>query len=181
MSWREELAWAAGFFDGEGSTTVSIKNGRARLRVSVPQTNRETLERFKSAVLGLGRIHGPMKRHSERHAPLWQFGSASFEQTQAIIAMLWPFLSEIKRTQARFAIERVKKEITSRANVKMFRRHTKAEMERAKHDYETSTEFVSQIAARLGLTPQAICGWATKHGWTRAAGARRNPGYGQCR
>lgn len=53
---REELAWAAGFFDGEGCFSYS-KSGQY-VCVSIGQTVREPLERFKLAV-GLGVIYGP--------------------------------------------------------------------------------------------------------------------------
>ncbi len=55
------LAWAAGFFDGEGSTIVhEPRPGYLRLTVSVPQWGGarppEVLFRFKEAMLGLGEI-----------------------------------------------------------------------------------------------------------------------------
>jgi len=58
-----ELAWAAGFYDGEGSTCCSINNGNphTRLALSIGQKNyrgkiSDTLIRFKLAVGG-GKIY----------------------------------------------------------------------------------------------------------------------------
>lgn len=101
---REELAWAAGFFDGEGSTSF-VKKGRKSLRrcvnLGIMQTGSpETLERFQVAVGGIGRINGPYHHRNPVWAPFWKFASQRFEHVQAIIAMLWPFLSAAKKEQA---------------------------------------------------------------------------------
>ena len=53
---REELAWAAGFFDGEGSTILTTKTDKrlGQLSLSVAQSaDPETLYRFRDAVKGL--------------------------------------------------------------------------------------------------------------------------------
>jgi hypothetical protein len=62
-----ELAWAAGFFDGEGWVTTSYgsRNGRRRtkpsLSVGVGQSGSPALlERFREAV-GAGSVNGPYK------------------------------------------------------------------------------------------------------------------------
>jgi hypothetical protein len=57
------LAWAAGFFEGEGSVTTS--GGRLVLRVN--QTHPEPVERFATTI-GLGRVYGPyLNRTRDRH------------------------------------------------------------------------------------------------------------------
>ncbi|MDP9320171.1 MAG: hypothetical protein M3P16_03625 [Chloroflexota bacterium] len=60
-----ELAWAAGFFDGEGSTIARrdrARPGYRRLVLSVPQAGGnippEVLVRFRHAILAMGSI-GP--------------------------------------------------------------------------------------------------------------------------
>lgn len=101
---REELAWAAGFFDGEGCTRYnkSRRHRGGNLEVTVTQTDTVTLKRFQRAALGTGRIYGPKDVVGGR--PQWQFKNSSYEHGQAVIAMLWPFLSEIKRRQAHAAL-----------------------------------------------------------------------------
>lgn len=94
-NWREELAWAAGFYDGEGCTSICITRGKPRGRVNVNQNETITLERFQRAVLGLGRINGPYGDHH-----MYGWGAGKWEEMQATIAMLWAFLSETKRKQA---------------------------------------------------------------------------------
>lgn len=99
------LAWAAGFFDGEGSTIVhQSRPGYLRLTVSVAQLGGteppEVLLRFKSAMLELGRIE------PQNHEGMWTWRSGSAEEAQAAIALLWPQLGTVKRDQAAFAVRR---------------------------------------------------------------------------
>lgn len=95
---REELAWAAGFFDGEGNTCV-INRGRGgqRIAIQISSTYKPTLERFLSAV-HQGRIYGPYKRGDYKEQ--WVYRVNGWPTCQAVIAMLWPFLSGDKRSQA---------------------------------------------------------------------------------
>lgn len=94
-----ELAWAAGFYDGEGSTS----QGRSRretgtylcARVSITQLDREALERFRAAVLGLGKI--TPKEVGGKAGWCWH---AHADGAVAVIALLWKFLGRIKRDQA---------------------------------------------------------------------------------
>ena len=99
-----ELAWAAGFFDGEGSTCLVKRAdrphgaGAAALRMVVVQTDPRPLARFQEAVGGLGTI-GPRTPRGE-HKPQWSWYASKFETIQAALAMLWPHLSQPKRDQA---------------------------------------------------------------------------------
>ena len=108
---REELAWAAGFFDGEGNTSfgskptirrdgsvfkgVMVQIGQAE---SIPGECPEVLSRFKNAVGGIGVIMGP---YPTGHKPAWRYQASGFEASQAVIAMLWTFLGEVKKKQAK--------------------------------------------------------------------------------
>lgn len=98
---REELAWAAGFFDGEGSTGTYSKVGRrGSIHMTVGQDHLELLERFHRAVLGIGSIYGPYKNSKQRY---WKaFGH---EDVQAAGALLWSFLGPIKRAQWKTALK----------------------------------------------------------------------------
>jgi hypothetical protein len=97
---REALAWAAGFFDGEGSTLLSTKH---QVSITVGQSGDEglaILERFNQSVGSIGKVRGPYRTRSAVHKPVYVFAVHGFERTQAIIAMLWPWLTEPKREQA---------------------------------------------------------------------------------
>src|SRR4051812_35629251 len=99
---REDLAWAAGFFDGEG--TVRFKPDRrggknsGTVAMSVHQVRREPLVRFQRALGGMGKIGGPYP--TGRENPILSWYATGWKNSQAIVAMLWPFLSVPKREQA---------------------------------------------------------------------------------
>jgi len=102
-----ELRWAAGFFDGEGTIaftrtrkpTLRHPHGHRFIALEVPQSGRrETLDRFLSAV-GIGKVFGPYNRPPNRK-PVFRFAVAKFEHVQAVVALLWRFLSAPKREQA---------------------------------------------------------------------------------
>jgi hypothetical protein len=104
VSWqpdREELAWAAGFFDGEGCFSWTDKS-RWGCAV-IAQTNRESLGRFQEAVGGIGKIYGPYSPSRDggwSRRPQWSFRVHRREHVQAVAAMLWFKLGPIKRAQA---------------------------------------------------------------------------------
>jgi hypothetical protein len=96
-----ELAWAAGFFDGEGSTLyTSTQKGRYHLRVMVWQKDQRPLHRFQAA-LELGSIYGPYIK--QKDMSVWVVSCAKAEEA---LEKLWPYLSEPKREQAISALER---------------------------------------------------------------------------
>lgn len=104
----EELAWAAGFFDGEG-TTIAKRDSRRRdclqLQFSVPQCGRDgvpvVLVRFQRALLGMGVIDRPYGN------AMYRWRARGFVDGQAGIALLWPYLGSVKRAQAASALQAV--------------------------------------------------------------------------
>lgn len=95
-----ELAWAAGFFDGEGHTGCRGE-GSTVVILAVEQNERAPLERFQRAVR-IGRVKGPY-RNGTGNAH-YRFSVTRYEDVQFIIALLWKFLSEPKRIQASRAL-----------------------------------------------------------------------------
>lgn len=117
MRSKIEQAWAAGFFDGEGCTTLTTfryqpkdKNRQARLsaslRMSVAQIDRVTLERFMLAV-GVGAVRGPYQYKGNRQ-PHFQWNASAMD-VFATLDVLWPYLGEIKRAQAMKRIDEYEK------------------------------------------------------------------------
>jgi len=110
---REELAWAAGFWDGEGSCGCYGKNdGRKRvasdiyLRASVNQNRREPLDRFVRAV-GVGKIYGPYipTKNLLSQNPQWSY-QVSGKAVDTLFDLLWPWLCDPKREQYLIAREK---------------------------------------------------------------------------
>jgi hypothetical protein len=103
-----ELAWAAGFFDGEGCTTITSfksmkKNATDRkrpycsMRQSIAQVHIEPLIRFHQAI-GLGAVRGPYKYKSNKQYH-YQWNASGMDVIK-VLDQLWPYLSKIKREQA---------------------------------------------------------------------------------
>lgn len=104
----ELLAWAAGFFDGEGSTIAKNEKRRPdyyQLDVSVPQAYRdgvpEVLTKFQRAVLGVGKIY-PQHRDN-----LYKWSAGGRLAAELALGLMWPWLGTVKREQALVAIKRV--------------------------------------------------------------------------
>lgn len=91
---REKLAWAAGFFDGEGHVS---KPPYKSILISISQLHPEVLERFRDSV-GCGLI-------SRNGKGIYVYRTNGFERVQQVACCLWPFLGPIKRTQFLKALE----------------------------------------------------------------------------
>lgn len=109
---REELAWAAGFFDGEGTAVLANLNSRrvhpttgVRRDYPTPQLavtqhyDPETVHRFHAAVLGLGKVYGPHSSRGTANHPRWAWQCRRPHEVLAVVPMLWPWLSGPKRRQ----------------------------------------------------------------------------------
>ncbi len=96
----EEIAWAAGLFEGEGSITTqrSSHPGSKRLRVrfSMSMTDKDVVERFHG-IVGCGTVSGPTW-HSGSTKPQWRWHACRPEAVGALVAMFRPYLG--KRREA---------------------------------------------------------------------------------
>jgi hypothetical protein len=103
---REALAWAAGVFDGEGyigAIERKVPSSGRRvpyLGMVVSQWHDpEVTSRF-AAALGFGCLYSRVVRAGTPRESIeytWKVGG--LEQTQAAVAMLWPWLSGPERSQ----------------------------------------------------------------------------------
>lgn len=89
-----ELAWAAGFFDGEGSASVlkAQRDKYAYPRLSLSQKNIIPLERFHKAV-GYGKIYKSKTRD------IYNWNLYRTEDVEHVCSLLNGYLSEPKRNQ----------------------------------------------------------------------------------
>ena len=86
----EEVAWAAGLFEGEGCITES--NGRLVTRIT--NTDGLTLERFRD-VVDAGTVYGPYERRERdgfRRKPVYAW-VASEEAALDVLALIGRWLS----------------------------------------------------------------------------------------
>ncbi len=104
-----DLAWAAGFFDGEGCTGLCVKkkggNTYCYPRIMVGQKDRDVLDKFKACVGGLGKIYGPYK-HTNSGCYVYHYQVTNIPDVQKVLELLWPYLGDIKRIQAQGAFHK---------------------------------------------------------------------------
>jgi hypothetical protein len=122
-----EIAWAAGFFDGEGWIGAQPKDPSSRwvrLSMTVVHTGPEdrppaALERFQAAVGGVGHIYGrgPSDRLGDK--PIWSWSCEKLPDVRDIVALLLPFLT-VKVDQVATAIARRNEYEGLRADLKRF-------------------------------------------------------------
>ena len=96
-----ELAWAGGFFDGEGyigcTTQIIRERGYHRLACSVAQTSKEPLIRFQKAVEA-GKVYGPYN-YGINKKDYWQWNAENTDTSRQVMEKLIPYLCSIKRDQ----------------------------------------------------------------------------------
>jgi hypothetical protein len=88
-----EIAWAAGFFEGEGRIT----HGAARIVVRVNNTDPEPIYRFAEIVC-YGEVYGPYD-NGPRRKPFWVWMARDFDALE-VLEMMWPWLSARRRRRA---------------------------------------------------------------------------------
>lgn len=101
-----QLAWAAGFFDGEGCFTARKgANGRRYLNLQIAQSEpTELLERFVD-MFGVGKVYTWDRPDREGLVSTYQcHGRQAFQ----VADLLWPYLGEQKRAAFKRVIKSVK-------------------------------------------------------------------------
>jgi len=96
-----ERAWAAGFFDGEGSVSRCRSGGSGRYypSIHVSQVNPIPLIRFSLAVGLEGCVRGPYIKRSNKCKPVWIFTGRSVPKTLRIAYAIGAYLSAPKLEQ----------------------------------------------------------------------------------
>lgn len=94
-----ELAWAAGFYDGEGGCYAHLdkRDGSVRIQISLKQVDIRPLERFKSAV-GVGNIRGPYQGNKAYHQGQYRWYAYS-QNAYTFLEKIYDYLSEPKKEQ----------------------------------------------------------------------------------
>lgn len=100
---REALAWAAGLFEGEGAVVAYANRPGAPkkyVRLMLPNTDEGLVRKFAETV-GVGTVFGPYGPYAGQlgKKPQWRWQTNTFEYTQAVVAMLWHWLSPRRREQ----------------------------------------------------------------------------------
>jgi hypothetical protein len=106
---RESLAWAAGFFDGEGHVHYGVRTtprgtSQRSIGVGVAQSGRERLDHL-AAVLAVGNVNGPYQPLNPNAKPYHQWSASNFEAVQHAGVSIWPWLGAAKREQFARALQ----------------------------------------------------------------------------
>jgi hypothetical protein len=146
-----ELAWAAGFFDGEGSVYMrdSGNKNKAYLyaTVAISQNDTEVLERFRAAV-GLGSITGPVS-YKDKTLPMYQLRIGSYPEVVKVKELLWPFLSSKKKEQFDHVLSIVHQ-------TKKYNKLTLEEVMAIRSEYKAGDVSMRYLAQRYSTTTSRI-------------------------
>ena len=98
---REDLAWAAGLFEGEGCFSPRRPSGRKsmHLHAAVTSTDRDVIERF-AQILEFGHINYSARKARPHHTPTYRW-FVNGEEVERLYELLEPWLCG--RRRARYA------------------------------------------------------------------------------
>ena len=108
-----ELAWSAGFFDGEGNirfgNQLRVSGNRSRtygsIRLQIAQVDKYVLDRFRKAVKNLGSVTGPYISKQANKKPVYSYTASGSEAINAF-NLIKSYLSPIKLKQGKIAISK---------------------------------------------------------------------------
>lgn len=105
MDEKENIAWASGLYEGEGTCYVLRQGDRNlhHVKLRLKMTNPEPVFQFKE-VLGVGNIYGPYPIRGRK--PIWEFHTAAAKDVEIAINKLYPFLSQERKNQIEIAWEK---------------------------------------------------------------------------
>lgn len=104
MRTEVERAWAAGFYDGEGCTSVCKRRRKDgtiyySLKITIRQVDRQVLDKF-AHIMGFNNVSGPYvpPKNKGKQQPYHTY-TASGRSARWVIDILWPYLGDAKRNQ----------------------------------------------------------------------------------
>jgi hypothetical protein len=108
----EKAAWAAGFFDGEGTVGLAGRPGQPAVAMSIPQASSsgvpETLVRFRE-IVDAGSITGPRMVSSPwSKLPQYRWQLARLAEIERVVAMLYPYADVVKRERMTKCVHHVR-------------------------------------------------------------------------
>ena len=96
VNWEEQVAWAAGLFEGEGCIHLDCTKTGSYTRLTLVTTDRDVAERF-ARIVGVGHIYGK-KPKLPTHKPQWQWRVAARGDVLRVKRLLLPHLG-LRRTE----------------------------------------------------------------------------------
>lgn len=102
------VAWAAGLFEGEGTTFLTKPRMRGQTAysrqcvVALVMTDEDIVRRF-AVVVGVGSVHVRSKRPPRKTAYQWTVSDAA--DVLHVLGLLWPYLGERRQERAAEVME----------------------------------------------------------------------------
>ena len=104
MNDEVQVAWAAGFFEGEGCIKTQKANYQA---ICINNTDKDVIERFVS-IVNYGNLNGPYKsngrKHKPTHKPYWSWEISKKSEVKRILEMFLPYLGKRRSQRAEQAL-----------------------------------------------------------------------------
>ena len=107
---KQDLAWAAGFYDGEGNTRPTLRKAKSKyqtpkvlVQATTSQVELDPIQKFVDAVQ-VGKLYGPYVRKGPNQRPIYRYCANSFESVQQLACLLWPYLCSPKKSQFRVTL-----------------------------------------------------------------------------
>jgi hypothetical protein len=102
---REDLAWLAGFWDGEGCVSLDKRHATPKFTLAqAGDEGRALCERvLRASGISGGVYYTPVRQGNQR--PYHRVMIDGHQRVQALLAMCWPWLSSTKRAQAIRALD----------------------------------------------------------------------------
>src|SRR2546430_9261988 len=97
------LAWAAGFFDGEGWAAAKERGVQARINQAGRDGAPEVLVKFRR-IVGVGRLKGPVLEEGKQ--PLYYWEATSRPDLARVAELIGPWLCPVKRAELESALGR---------------------------------------------------------------------------
>jgi hypothetical protein len=98
----EEIAWAAGLFEGEGAIShLERRRGSLELQVALVMTDEDVVRRFDE-IVDRGKVYGPYlpPSHGDRRKPFWRWAAIG-DPGHDVLDVLGPWLLSRRVAQAR--------------------------------------------------------------------------------
>jgi len=102
-----ELAWAAGFIDGEGSFGIQRQKGKKDIAyLQAGQTDREVLDRLQATIAD-GKVYGPYTPRRKNDQPYYYYRLTGNKRVEEAGLKIYPWLSSRKKEQYGRAIRQL--------------------------------------------------------------------------
>lgn len=97
MSTSEDIAWAAGLFEGEGCITTTTCHGRTTPRLLLNMTDEDTVRRFQE-IVATGKIYRRKVPDKHKQPHIWQVGKK--KDCEHLLLLFYPRLSVRRKQRA---------------------------------------------------------------------------------